>query len=85
MALISALPVGARKMLMRTNLVILLLVVVGIISLFVGARFGLILALGLALGMTLEGLRFGFADRGVLLFCAASRPDSSRSWWLSAS
>ena len=56
-------------MLARTNLVILLLVVVAMISLFVGARFGLILALGLALGMTLEGLRFGFAGpwRAIIL------------------
>ena len=56
-------------MLARTNLLILLLVVVAMISLFVGARFGLILALGLALGMTLEGLRFGFAGpwRAIIL------------------
>ncbi len=56
-------------MLARTNLVILLLVIVAMISLFVGARFGLILALGLALGMTLEGLRFGFAGpwRAIIL------------------
>ena len=66
---ISASSVGARRVLARTNLVILLLVVVAMISLFVGARFGLILALGLALGMTLEGLRFGFAGpwRAIIL------------------
>ena len=69
MTLIFALPVGARRTLMRTNLLILLLVVVGMISLFVGARFGLVLALGLALGMILEGLRFGFAGpwRAIIL------------------
>ena len=61
MTFTSALSVGARRMLARTNLLILLLAVVGMISVFVGARFGLVLALGLALGMTLEGLRFGFA------------------------
>ncbi|MBN06318.1 MAG: YeeE/YedE [Rhodospirillaceae bacterium] len=66
---ISASSVDARRMLARTNLVILLLVVVATISLFVGARFGLILAVGLALGMTLEGLRFGFAGpwRAIIL------------------
>ena len=69
MTLIAASSVGARRMLARTNLVILLLVIVAMISLFVGARFGLILALGLALGMTLEGLRFGFAGpwRAIIL------------------
>lgn len=69
MTYISALPVGARRMLARTNLLILLLAVVGMISLFVGARYGLVLALGLALGMTLEGLGFGFAGpwRAIIL------------------
>ncbi|MDG2033184.1 MAG: YeeE/YedE family protein [Rhodospirillales bacterium] len=61
MTSISVSSVGARRMLARTNLLIILLAVVGMISVFVGARFGLILAVGLALGMTLEGLRFGFA------------------------
>lgn len=31
------------------------------VALFAGARFGLILAIGLGFGITLEGLRFGFA------------------------
>lgn len=31
------------------------------VALFTGARFGLILAIGLGFGITLEGLRFGFA------------------------
>ncbi|MTH64215.1 YeeE/YedE thiosulfate transporter family protein [Paracoccus shanxieyensis] len=31
------------------------------VALFAGARFGLLLAVGLGIGITLEGLRFGFA------------------------
>lgn len=31
------------------------------VALFAGARYGLLLAIGLGFGMTLEGLRFGFA------------------------
>ena len=58
---ISAFSVGPRRILARANLLFWLLAVFGMILVFVGARFGLILALGLALGMTLEGLRFGFA------------------------
>lgn len=34
---------------------------VAAVSLFVGARYGLLLAIGLGFGITLEGLRFGFA------------------------
>lgn len=34
---------------------------VAAVTIFVGARYGLLLALGLGFGITLEGLRFGFA------------------------
>lgn len=50
-----------RRMPGRLGVIALLSAVVLITALFVGARFGLILMLGLAFGLVLEGLRFGFA------------------------
>ena len=40
---------------------VFLLTTSALISILVGARFGLIFVLGLLLGMTFEGFRFGFA------------------------
>jgi uncharacterized membrane protein YedE/YeeE len=45
----------------RGALVIGALVAVVMVATLAGPRFGLMLAIGLGLGMTLEGLRFGFA------------------------
>ena len=43
------------------KLPVFLLTISALISIFVGVRFGLIFVLGLLLGMTFEGFRFGFA------------------------
>lgn len=45
----------------RAGLVAGALAAVALVALFVGARYGLMLAIGLGFGITLEGLRFGFA------------------------
>lgn len=45
----------------RAALVAGALAAVAAVALFVGARYGLMLAIGLGFGITLEGLRFGFA------------------------
>lgn len=45
----------------RALLVLACVAAVGAVSLLVGVRFGLMLAVGLGFGITLEGLRFGFA------------------------
>ncbi|KFE36211.1 YeeE/YedE thiosulfate transporter family protein [Thioclava atlantica] len=45
----------------RSALVAAALVAIGVLSLFGGARYGLMLAIGLGFGIALEGLRFGFA------------------------
>ncbi|HEY9037697.1 MAG TPA: YeeE/YedE family protein [Roseovarius sp.] len=45
----------------RGALVIGALIAVVLVAALAGPRFGLMLAIGLGLGMTLEGLRFGFA------------------------
>ena len=45
----------------RTAVPVSLLMISALLSLFVGLRFGLIFILGLALGMTFEAFRFGFA------------------------
>jgi len=45
----------------RSSLVVAAAAAVFAVALFVGARYGLMLAVGLGLGITLEGLRFGFA------------------------
>lgn len=53
---------GARgSFLPRAFLIAAAVAAVIAVALFVGGRFGLMLAVGLGLGMTLEGLRFGFA------------------------
>jgi hypothetical protein len=53
-------PVRGRA-LPRAGLIVLAAVLVAAVAGLAGARFGLMLAIGLGLGMTLEGLRFGFA------------------------
>ncbi|WP_128254373.1 YeeE/YedE family protein [Falsirhodobacter deserti] len=60
-------PAGAGAK--RGTLILLALVAVGAVSLLAGARFGLLLAIGLGFGIVLEGLRFGFAGpwRAMLL------------------
>ncbi len=45
----------------RGALLIAALVAIVLVAALAGPRFGLMLAIGLGLGMTLEGLRFGFA------------------------
>lgn len=45
----------------RGGLVLAALAAVGAVTLFAGARYGLLLLIGLGFGMALEGLRFGFA------------------------
>jgi len=45
----------------RLSLILAALVAVGLVTVFVGARFGIMLAIGLGFGVALEGLRFGFA------------------------
>lgn len=45
----------------RTALVLVTLALCLVVAAMAGARYGLLLLIGLGLGMTLEGLRFGFA------------------------
>nr|WP_226623582.1 YeeE/YedE family protein [Alloyangia pacifica] len=45
----------------RAGLILGALVVVALVALFAGARYGLLLAIGLGFGIALEGMRFGFA------------------------
>ncbi len=45
----------------RAGLLLGALVVVGLVGLFAGARYGMMLAIGLGFGIALEGMRFGFA------------------------
>ncbi|NDW00763.1 YeeE/YedE family protein [Salipiger sp. PrR002] len=45
----------------RVGLILGALVLVALVSLFAGARYGLLLAIGLGFGIALEGMRFGFA------------------------
>ena len=49
------------RVLRRGGLVLAALVAVMAVAVLAGGRFGLMLAIGLGLGITLEGLRFGFA------------------------
>jgi uncharacterized membrane protein YedE/YeeE len=56
---VSARPSGQG--LRRAGLLAGALAAVALVALFVGARYGLMLAIGLGFGITLEGLRFGFA------------------------
>lgn len=48
-------------LLTRTSLVLLALVVAALLALFVGLRMALLFLVGVGFGLTLEGLRFGFA------------------------
>ncbi|MBE3637328.1 YeeE/YedE thiosulfate transporter family protein [Mangrovicoccus algicola] len=59
-ATLSAAPAGARP-LRRIGLIAAALVLVAAVMLLVGARYGMLLAIGLGFGIALEGLRFGFA------------------------
>ncbi|QFT62155.1 YeeE/YedE family protein [Roseivivax sp. THAF30] len=51
----------ASSLLTRTGLVAGALVLALIVAAFVGARYGLLLLIGLGFGIVLEGFRFGFA------------------------
>ena len=60
MALASAVPASGR--LGQRGLILLAgLAAIFAVALFAGARYGLLLAIGLGFGIVLEGLRFGFA------------------------
>lgn len=50
-----------RFLLRRMALILVALVVIVAVTLLVGVRYGLMLAIGLGFGIALEGLRFGFA------------------------
>ena len=50
-----------RVVLFRMALVLTAFGLVVLVSLFAGARFGIVLSIGLGFGIVLEGLRFGFA------------------------
>ncbi|WP_411958403.1 YeeE/YedE thiosulfate transporter family protein [Paracoccus homiensis] len=45
----------------RSGLILVGLVLVALVGLFAGARYGMLLLVGLGFGIALEGLRFGFA------------------------
>ena len=73
-------------LLARTGLVALALAVAAVLALFVGLRMAFLFLIGVGFGLTLEGLRFGFAGpwkaliarrdaRGVL---ASSSPSPHR-------
>lgn len=55
------LTIAKKPYLRRATLVGLALVVVSVVALSAGLRFGLLLLIGLGFGIALEGLRFGFA------------------------
>lgn len=57
---ITATP-GRRPVSARAGLIVAALAVIALVALFVGARFSLMLLIGLGFGIVLEGLRFGFA------------------------
>ena len=52
---------GPRPLTARAGLIGLALAAIALVALFVGARFALMLLIGLGFGVVLEGLRFGFA------------------------
>ena len=52
---------GRAQFARRGLLVLGALTLIVLVALFVGLRYGVLLAIGLGFGMTLEGLRFGFA------------------------
>ncbi|QDY70738.1 YeeE/YedE family protein [Qingshengfaniella alkalisoli] len=57
----TAAPVGAGFALKRGGLLLAAVAFILFVTLFAGARYGLLLSIGLGFGITLEGLRFGFA------------------------
>jgi hypothetical protein len=63
MTAVADIEAGARGRALagRGALIASALLVVFLVALFAGARFGLLLAIGLGFGMVLEGFRFGFA------------------------
>ncbi|MFY0691048.1 MAG: YeeE/YedE family protein [Paracoccaceae bacterium] len=63
-------PTLAGSRLRRSVLVLAALSVIALVALTAGARYGLLLAVGLGFGMVLEGLRFGFAGpwRALILY-----------------
>ena len=50
-----------RMVLFRIALILTALILVVLVSLFSGVRFGIMLLAGFGFGVVLEGLRFGFA------------------------
>ena len=66
----AVLPSGGGVMARRGGLLLAALVAVVAVMLLAGARYGLLLAVGLGFGIVLEGLRFGFAGpwRRMILF-----------------
>ncbi|MFX0544292.1 YeeE/YedE family protein [Roseovarius sp. S1116L3] len=52
---------GRGRVLPRAGLIVLAAILIAAVAALAGARFGVMLAIGLGIGMTLEGLRFGFA------------------------
>ncbi|WP_111733716.1 YeeE/YedE thiosulfate transporter family protein [Roseovarius amoyensis] len=52
---------GAGRVFRRGGLIAAGLAAVGAVAVLAGARYGLMLAIGLGIGVALEGLRFGFA------------------------
>lgn len=52
---------GAARLAGRGGLVVGALVIVALVALFAGARYGLLMLIGLGFGIVLEALRFGFA------------------------
>jgi uncharacterized membrane protein YedE/YeeE len=60
-ALVAAGGLAPSRGMTRTALIAAALAAIAGVTLLVGVRFGLMLAVGLGLGITLEGLRFGFA------------------------
>ena len=58
-SIVEAQPPSA--LLARGGLIAAALAAISAVALFVGARFGVMLAIGLGFGVALEGLRFGFA------------------------
>ncbi|RMC30472.1 YeeE/YedE family protein [Paracoccus alkanivorans] len=51
----------AESLAKRGGLLLAVLASIGLVALFAGARYGMMLAIGLGFGIALEGLRFGFA------------------------
>ena len=58
---VDAFPPQQRTLPRRGALVLVAVLAIGALALFGGARYALMLAIGLGFGIALEGLRFGFA------------------------